>query len=298
MSEQRPTDLSDLPQMIPERDDLVHRQPPPPTSPARQASVRLWPLYSLILLLLMAVGYLGFEGWQLQQQLTANANDAQTRLEVLEGQLSATDESLSLNASAIQANFSNIGAEIRRLWDVADTRNRDWIRENQAALAEIQPQMARLQGVADQTAAQGEQLLALQNTVQGALGQSQAAEAGLAELKSQLDSLSAANDFSARLELLEVQLASRSSQISSTQDRLDELVAEFASTQSELSQSLNALSNRVNQVDNVTNNTELEQLLERVEALNISRSDTIQRLSSLQSQIRALRDEVEALQSQ
>lgn len=299
MSEQRPSDLSDLPRMIPDRDDISRRQPPHP--PTQHRSVRLWPLYGLFFLLLGALGYLGYEGWQLQQQLASTQNDASARLAVLEGQLSATDESLTMNASAIQANFANIGAEIRRLWDVADTRNRDWIRENQATLAEITPQILQLQSAAEQTTAQAEQLLTLQNSVNTALTESQAAATALRELRTQLGSDFAATnaEMKARLDIIEVGMASRSDQITNTQEGLNRLrrqVEEDAANRNALADSLSALANRINQLDDLGNITEIEQLNDRLNAIDITRADTTQRLASMQSQIRALQERLEALQ--
>jgi len=301
MTDQRPTDLSDLPRMIPDRDEIARRQTPNPPPPPPTRSGRLWPLYALILILVSAVGYLGYQSWWLQQQIIATQDDAQSRLAVLEGQLSATDESLTLNASAIQANFSNIGAEIRRLWDVADTRNRDWIRENQAALAEIQPQVERFQNLAEQSSAQAEQILSLQNSVNTALAQSQASQSALNELRAQFgdDFLASSEEINARLDILEVRLASGIDQITSTQQTLNQMnesLAEATLNRDALSNSISALNSRINQLDDITSLTEFEQMNERIEAFDISRSDTIQRLSSMQSQIRALREQVEALQ--
>jgi uncharacterized coiled-coil DUF342 family protein len=57
-----------------------------------------------------------------------------------------------------------------------------------------------------------------------------------------------------------------------------------------------ALVQRINQLDHISSQTELDQLNERIDAIDISRSDTIQRLASMQSQIRALREQLDALQ--
>ena len=294
MTEQRPTDLSDLPRMIPDRDEIARRSSPPPPTPPSTRSVRLWPLYGLVLILVGAVGYLGYENWQFQQQTIATQLDAQGRLEILEGQLSATDESLTLNASAIQANFSNIGAEIRRLWDVADTRNRDWIRDNQAALADIQPKVEQLQGVAEQSSAQAEQILSLQNSLNTVLAQTQASETALNELRTQLGDDFQVNSaaINERLELLEVRLASSLDQWSTTQRTLTELNEQLTTAAAQRE----ALVQRINQLDHISSQTELDQLNERIDAIDISRSDTIQRLASMQSQIRALREQLDALQ--
>lgn len=294
MTEQRPTDLSDLPRMIPDRDEIARRSSPPPPPPPSTRSVRLWPLYGLVLILVGAVGYLGYENWQFQQQTIATQLDAQGRLEILEGQLSATDESLTLNASAIQANFSNIGAEIRRLWDVADTRNRDWIRDNQAALADIQPKVEQLQGVAEQSSAQAEQILSLQNSLNTVLAQTQASETALNELRTQLGDDFQINSaaINERLELLEVRLASSLDQWSTTQRTLTELNEQLTTAAAQRE----ALVQRINQLDHISSQTELDQLSERIDAIDISRSDTIQRLASMQSQIRALRGQLDALQ--
>src|SRR5690554_6254938 len=137
-------DINDLPRMVPDRDDIARRKrttpPPPPPSPKRDSNGgdddggSSWLIYVLLLILASGLGYLGYDGWQTRaslQEAQRQLVTTNTRLIELESQLSATDESLSLNESAIQSKLNNILSEIRKLWDVADARNRDWIRENQ-----------------------------------------------------------------------------------------------------------------------------------------------------------------------
>ncbi|MEX0584493.1 MAG: hypothetical protein WEB07_01920, partial [Natronospirillum sp.] len=149
MTRNTSTDLGDLPRMVPDRDDIVQRRggPKPPSSPPPSdkepgtgRKSPLWPIYVLILILFGGIGYLGYElinSHTALEQTEYELGLTGERLQELERQLSATDESLTMTDTAIQANFNNILGEIRKLWDVSDGRNLEWIRENQAAIADV-----------------------------------------------------------------------------------------------------------------------------------------------------------------
>ena len=82
-----------------------------------------------ILLALMIAGF-GIGGWfvfnQQQELLASERERAQTedRLRHLEARLRATDETMTEAES-----------EIRKVWDIANKRNKKWIEDNQAAVA-------------------------------------------------------------------------------------------------------------------------------------------------------------------
>ena len=95
-----------------------------------------------LLLALLAAGLTG-AGWFIvnqQQQLVlerARVDDANVRLERLEERLMATDSALSQEGQDTKQQINLWESEIRKLWAVANERNRGWIKENQAQLKKI-----------------------------------------------------------------------------------------------------------------------------------------------------------------
>ena len=97
------------------------------------------------------VGGLVAAGWFIanQQQVLiaeqARLTDANTRLERLERRLSATDTALSQGGEDTQEQLSLWESEIRKLWAVANERNKDWIKDNQKAVKDLDDSVTGLQ---------------------------------------------------------------------------------------------------------------------------------------------------------
>lgn len=95
-----------------------------------------------LLLALMVAGLAG-AGWFIanQQQMLAaeqdRLNDANRRLAVLEQRLSATDTAMSQEGQDTKQQINLWESEIRKLWAIANERNKDWIKENQAGLKTV-----------------------------------------------------------------------------------------------------------------------------------------------------------------
>ena len=93
--------------------------------------------------MVVLVGGLIAAGWFIanQQQALiaeqARLTDANTRLQRLEQRLSATDTALSQGGEDTQEQLSLWESEIRKLWAIANERNRDWIKENQSRLKTV-----------------------------------------------------------------------------------------------------------------------------------------------------------------
>lgn len=326
MTRNKPNDLSDLPRMVPDRDEIARRrgggnggnsggQPPPPGAqePGRQGGPSLWPLYTLFLLLAGGTGYLGYEYWQAREQLEVAQTEASDRISELENQLSATDESLTLNESAIQSNFNNISAEIRRLWDVADGRNREWIRENQSALAELIELPEQVAALGERLNRQESQLAevfddledeiasrqALSSNLQDALEQLTGLDTSVAELQDREDEITARLDIvSIRVEGAMEQTTAISQELNRLDEDLDAVTTQLqqeADARASLSDSVSQLRSRLNLLEEGGISDEFGDLIERVEAIDIARTDTIQRLSNLQSQIADLRQRLESM---
>ncbi|MFC3854023.1 hypothetical protein ACFOSD_14685 [Salinispirillum marinum] len=323
-----PPDLNDLPRMVPDRDDIARRRrraatPPPtppsgggPKEPGKSSGSPVWPLYMLCILLAGGIGYLYYTGQQASVQLAmtnAQLQSSNARIMELEGQLSATDESLSLNENAIQSKLNNILAEIRKLWDVADVRNRDNIRDNQAAITELQSLASRLRN--DTTALQSEQQETITTLTQ--LLDNFTEEVALrADLQSVLTALeerqNATNTIVQRLnredEALQarvdviglraegaVEQATELNQIVNRlridTDAVSNQLGREAQTRSALADSVVMLRSRIADLE-AQSTVDLEDRLAIVET---SRADITQRLANLQGQISQIRNELDEM---
>lgn len=93
-----------------------------------------------ILLALMIAGF-GIGGWfvfnQQQELLASERERAQTedRLKHLEARLRATDETMTEAGEDTDEQLNFWESEIRKVWDIANKRNKKWIQDNQAAVA-------------------------------------------------------------------------------------------------------------------------------------------------------------------
>ena len=95
-----------------------------------------------LMLAIMVAGLAG-AGWFIanQQQSMLATQDrldkANNRLEYLEERLSATDIAMSQEGQDTKEQINLWESEIRKLWAVANERNKEWIQENQAQLKSV-----------------------------------------------------------------------------------------------------------------------------------------------------------------
>ena len=88
----------------------------------------------------MIAGF-GIGGWFVfnqQQELLANERDradAEARLAQLEARLRATDETMTEAGVDTNEQLTFWESEIRKVWDIANKRNKKWIQDNQGAIA-------------------------------------------------------------------------------------------------------------------------------------------------------------------
>lgn len=332
MANTPPPDIHDLPRMVPDRDDIARRKrtstppPPPPKKPVENNSGDGgghagggWLVYTLLLLLAGGVGYLGYDGWQARLSLQEAQRQLVTtnvRLVELERQLSATDESLSLNESAIQSKLNNILSEIRKLWDVADVRNRDWIRENQAAIAELQNSTGTLRTQAAATQTQSNELSSALARLADQFEDEATLRAELADLLNSLNTQQrslastvnrlAEEDSSLRARVDVIGLRAEGAVEQATElnqlvnrlradtDALNSQLTREAQTRSALADSVVQLRSRVNALDAGDENS----LVNRLNAIDAARGETTQRLATLQAQISAIRSELDEFNRQ
>jgi chromosome segregation ATPase len=103
-------------------------------------------LANTFVLALLVAGLLG-AGWFIanQQQLLvateAELKSADTRLIKLEERLSATDSAMSQGGEDTKQQINLWESEIRKLWSIANERNRNWIKENQSKVAKLDQSM-------------------------------------------------------------------------------------------------------------------------------------------------------------
>lgn len=93
-----------------------------------------------LLLTLMIAGF-GVGGWfvfnQQQELLASERQRAETeqRVQRLEARLRATDETMTEAGEDTNEQLNFWESEIRKVWDIANKRNKKWIEDNQAAVA-------------------------------------------------------------------------------------------------------------------------------------------------------------------
>jgi chromosome segregation ATPase len=266
----------DMPKLVPDRDDIALRKKSASTERAKpspaavekdetgSAGIPGW-MTTLVVLLVLAVAGLGVMSFQLSQQLNAVSKQMDGRLLSLEGQLSATDESLAMNEDAISAKMTNIMSEIRKLWDVSNKRNKGWIQDNTKDI-----------GAVKQTVTANQSTL---TAVQAGNDKALAAAESAATNVNEINTLMIATD-------------SKVNGLSTDQVALKAQVDEVAL-------SLQLLSDQIASSDLATQVSQLQTgygtTREDIEAINSNRIQVSQRLTSLQKQIQSLEDRISAL---
>lgn len=100
---------------------------PENNSPKGGSGAMVWLL--LVLILVLAGG--GIWQFQLMQKelmaTRAELKSAQESLQQVTGEVSATGENLDQSGSALRSELKVVNSEIRKLWDVANKRNKKWI---------------------------------------------------------------------------------------------------------------------------------------------------------------------------
>ena len=99
---------------------------------------------------LVLLGIAGFEYWQIREvrgeldQTRVELNSARNLLSSVTGEISATGESLSEKDSAIRSELKTVNHEIRKLWDLANKRNKKDISAHDARLDKLENQAGKV----------------------------------------------------------------------------------------------------------------------------------------------------------
>lgn len=147
------TDLS----LIPERDEvLAHsisdEQPPVDTfaNDVEKPTViiqRSGSVFTSALLWLLVLGLGGFCGWQflemekLQTYLASNSSQTSQQIDQLQSKLTESDQEVILSTSSLQDKVTDNSSEIRKLWAIANDRNRKSIEAQKKLMSELDKQL-------------------------------------------------------------------------------------------------------------------------------------------------------------
>ncbi|MRI33800.1 hypothetical protein EOPP23_12470 [Endozoicomonas sp. OPT23] len=112
----------------------------------------------LILVLVLAGGGV----WQfkiMQQELAATRaalTQTQNKLSSVTGEVTATGQTIDQSGSALRSELKVVNSEIRKLWDVSNKRNRQWILINKDNVVKALKQSEQADKAADKAAEQAE----------------------------------------------------------------------------------------------------------------------------------------------
>ncbi|MEJ2041919.1 MAG: hypothetical protein P8X74_12310 [Reinekea sp.] len=282
------TPVGDMPRMVPDRDDIRSRSPsktqttterkPAASAPAEKQGGHNWVLLVLVILSGVAIGYLSLQQYsmtQLQKSYEERLDLADQRIVGLERSLTETDESVSMNGTAINAQFKAIKSEtdaqmseIRKLWDVTNKRNRTWIEENQAALKtqtqNLDTALANLAKVIDTQKKDASVIGTLNSTLNDNKVQVTELQAALTDLKSKMNS---------------VEQSVQGLLSSGLEEQLLTLTLNQENMLAEQNKVAVAASDNTGQIDSILN---------QLKALDANRLETSRRLSALNGQIETL----------
>ncbi|SDX64800.1 hypothetical protein [Marinobacter mobilis] len=251
----------------------------------------------LAILLLAFVGVGGFLGYQQEQRIEALegqleeadywARQSKLALARFEGALSEAGESLEETGASMGERLDTVDSEIRKLWVLANERNRQQLDQHQTSLETVQSSIAALQAG---QAEQGEQL-------GGMVGRIDAQGERLGEDVAGLGQ---------RIDTQAEQLAERLAEVSGRFDLVDEqidrrlqrFVQERRLADEEVASRLASLERRMDQQAGAAELAQVREQLadieQTVKAIDASRAQLTSRLVGLSEEVDRLRQETRA----
>ena len=188
--------LTDLPHIVPERDEFaVHRRPVhadapvqrkaepsrPPSPPAGGSGA--WRVLAVAGLVLAIAATTGAGVLFLRtQELAATLAQANLRIADLEGRLSSTDDSVNQSSATMQVKLKELAGEVDKLWASA------W-RKNGARIDELDAALKKATGSVDASRKQLAELAAAQTKLQQRVTSAEEAAAQLNTLREQQTSV-------------------------------------------------------------------------------------------------------------
>lgn len=141
-------DDDSIPSITPARDEVASYRRSGRSEAPKQANFNgLLVFVIVVMAIMMAVG--GFALFQVQQRLeesNALLTKGQENIQMLEERLQATGTDVSKTLTTVQGRLDTNEAEIRKLWDVSNKRNKQWIRDNEAAIADLKSGQSKVDG--------------------------------------------------------------------------------------------------------------------------------------------------------
>lgn len=189
---------------------------PRPAAPTRSGGGGFW-IASTVILLIVALGMGAFmyrELSMVRAQLDNRLSESTERLGSLASQLSAADESFSQSAGQVQQRLDEQMNEIRKLWDVANKRNKGWIEENQAAIRTLQGKDTEMSRT----------LATLRNELNTAKNDASTAKQQVTELRATVQQTTVArNQMQTQLDLSQETLRQLESRVAAQQKTLEDV---------------------------------------------------------------------------
>lgn len=122
--------------------------PSQPTATAKSGRGFVWFASLVLVLLIVACGWLGQQVLQLQEQLVSNNNALQlerSRMESISAQVHETGSSFEETGNVLDEKFKFFDSEIRKLWDVSNKRNKSAIEKNSATVKSLSGRLKKSQ---------------------------------------------------------------------------------------------------------------------------------------------------------
>ncbi|MBR9804959.1 hypothetical protein GYB62_00380 [bacterium] len=157
MNTREPDELTSLPNMRAERDDVVSRSPAGRSAEqvaSKPAKGGGGLLAFLALLCALAAGAAAYWLWQQQQQAVEQLLDAQQRIAVLESQLASTGDEMSQSDAAVRVRLKELDSEVRKLWDNVWKKAKDTLAAHDTSLKQLTQQSSALKSQQASHAAQ------------------------------------------------------------------------------------------------------------------------------------------------
>lgn len=270
--------------------------------------------WALVFLFLIVVSLAALGYWQVKQQQAtiklmeeqlSEANTFISRSKLiaarLEGQINQTDATMAQSGNELARELKVLDSEIRKLWDVANKRNKGWIEDNQKKLATLTVAM-------DAANATAEELIAgmtkIEKGVEGITPLQQKVAELADSLQKQAGLLSGQQknikDTYAQISNNIAELQATGKNLAVTQEALsDQLVKSITGMETKLAtnqKSVQALATRFGKSTPDANTLKRLQSLEAsMEGLDKVRGQLVQRIVQLDSRINEMQLEIEAL---
>ena len=140
----------DIPVLVAEREPPLQSQgrtnKNKPAHVSESSSTSIWIVLLILILFVIALvgGYFLNKQQQVITSLTVKNSELSTQIQSLNNSLSASDTNKLSSDAEVRSQLALYDSEIRKLWDVSNKRNKEWIKENQSQLAQLTTQLEAL----------------------------------------------------------------------------------------------------------------------------------------------------------